>query len=479
MILPFAFLLVTAGPADVESALKRFTEVFAAVESNSADPINTESAIYGGAIPSMLRELDPHSVFFDPQQFQQLKEMEQSEQKGFGTVVSIVPGRVVVLQAMPGTPSARAGLSPGDEIVAVNNAPLAQFGDPEQLIQFLTEARQKRADLLVRRPGSLRPLEFTLDPQLIDAPTVDRAFMLRPGIGYVRVASFDPQTAKLLKNAIEGLGGAKLKGLVLDLRNNTGGVVPAALECASYFLKPGQQILTARGRSLKGRQEAEVPKNAVPYEFPLAVLVNEKTASAAEIVTGALQDHDRATVVGTPTYGKGLVQSVFPLSGNTAMALTTAFYYTPSGRSIQKPLAVGQLGDIAEHQMYKTDKGRGVAGGGGIQPDIVVYPEQPDRLLAVFEGSGVLISYATDYIQKHKVTEPFKVTPDILDDFQVYASERRIQPSVAEWMQHRDWIQSHLEQEILDQALGVAKGDEVQARSDPQVKAAVASLGLG
>jgi len=481
MLLPLLFLCAASASAappandDVETSLHSFTEVLSAVEDRAADPVDVESAVYGGAIPSMLRELDPHSVFFNRDQFEQLKTMERSEQKGFGSVVSVLPGRVIVLQALPGTPSARAGLSAGDEIIVINNVPLAALSF-DQLVQFLGEAHQQRADLLVRRPGSVQPLRFTLDPAFIDAPSVDRAFILKPGIGYIRVASFDPRTALLLKQAIEQLGGANLRGLVLDLRNNTGGVVETAMESASFFLQPGQRILTAKGRSMKGHQEVDVPKTAAPYGFPLAVLVNEKTASAAEIVTGALQDHDRATIVGVPTYGKGLVQSVMPLSGGTAMALTTAFYYTPSGRSIQKPLREGQLGDIAAHRQYSTDSGRKVPGGGGIQPDIVVEPEAPNRLRIALDASGALTSYATDYTQKHKLTEPFEVTGDVLDDFQLYASERGIQPSVAEWLENRGWIQDRLRVEIYNQAFGVAKGDEVEAKADPQVKAAMAAI---
>jgi carboxyl-terminal processing protease len=177
-----------------------------------------------------------------------------------------------------------------------------------------------------------------------------------------------------------------------------------------------------------------------------------------------------------PTYGKGLVQSVLPLSGNTAMALTTAFYYTPSGRSIQRPLREGQLGDIAAHSEYSTDSGRKVPGGGGIQPDVVVAPEAQDRLRVALEASGALTSFATDYTQKHELTDPFEVTGDVLDDFQLYASERAIRPAVAEWLRERDWIQARLRTEIYNQAFGVARGDEVEAQSDPQVKAAVAAL---
>jgi len=472
MIFPWLFLLTAPrSTTDLDASLKRFTEVLAIVQSEAADPVNTEPAVYQGAIPGMLRRLDPHSIFFDPQQYEQLKEMENSERKGFGTIVSVLPGRVIVLQAMAGTPSAKAGLQPGDEIVAVNNVALARL-DFEQIVGFLSEARQHQAQLVVRRPANVRPLQFLLDPALLDAPSVDRAFLLEPGIGYVRVNSFDPKTAQQLKEAIESLGGEKLKGLVLDLRDNAGGVVQTALASAAYFLKPDQRLLSVKGRSIES-QNVDAPKDASPYVFPMAVLVNEKTASAAEIFSGALQDHDRAVIVGEPTYGKGLVQNVFPLSGNTAMALTTAFYYTPSGRSIQKPITAGQLEVEKQKEQFHTDSGRAVAGGGGIQPDVVVGPDRFTRLRAVLDGSGVFASFATSYIEKHKITDSFEVTASDLEDFQVYAAEHSIQPGVAEWVQERDWVQSRLKQEIFNQALGVAKGDEVEARRDPVVRVAL------
>src|ERR1700737_301907 len=220
-------LLLFFGPPpadDLDALLKRFTQLVAIVESQAADPVNTEQAIYGGAIPGMLRELDPHSIFFDPQQNEQLKQMERSERKGFGTVVSVLPGRVIILQALPGTPSAKSGLQPGDEIVAVNNIALARL-EFDQIVEFLSEARQHQAQPIVRRPGNVRLLNFVLDPALVDSPSVDRAFLLKPGVGYIRANGFDPQTAKQLKEAIENLGGEKLKGLVLDLRDNPGGGV--------------------------------------------------------------------------------------------------------------------------------------------------------------------------------------------------------------------------------------------------------------
>ncbi len=475
MLVPLLFFFaVPPSTQDLEDSLKRFSEALAIVQQQAADPVNTQQVIYQGAIPSMLRQLDPHSVFFDPEQYEQLKEMEKSEQKGFGTIVSILPGRVFVLQAMPGTPSAKAGLQPGDEIVAVNNVALARL-EFDQIVGFLSEARQHQAQLIVRRPTNARLLSFVLDPELVDAPSVDRAFLLRPGLGYIRVTGFDPQTAKQLKDAIEKLGGAKLQSLVLDLRNNPGGVVQAAMEVASYFLQPGQKILSVKGRSIQD-QTVDTPKTATPYSFKLAILVNEKTASASEILSGALQDHDRAVIIGEPSFGKGLVQNVFNLSGNTALALTTAFYYTPSGRSIQKPLASGHLELEKQSEQFHTDSGRAVTGGGGIRPDVVVPPETPTRLRMALEGSGVMTSFATQYTQDNHVTDSFIVTPSILEDFQVFAGEHQIQPPVAEWLRDRDWIQNRLKQEIFNQSLGVAKGDEVEAQRDPVVQTAVERL---
>jgi carboxyl-terminal processing protease len=475
MLLPVLFLFA-APPSteDLESALKRFTDLISVVETQAADPVNTQQAVYQGAIPGMLRTLDPHSIFFDPDQNEQLKQMENSERKGFGTVVSVLPGRVIILQAMAGTPSAKAGLQPGDEIVAVNGVELARL-DFEQIVGYLGESHQHRAQLIVRRPGNARPLQFVLDPELLDSPSVDRAFLLQAGVGYIRVNGFDPQTSRQLKDAIEKLGGENLKGLVLDLRDNPGGVVQAALEAASFFLKPGQKILSVKGRSIE-EQAVEVPKTAMPYAFPLAVLVNAKTASAAEILTGALQDHDRAVVLGEPSFGKGLVQNVFPLTGNTALALTTAFYYTPSGRSIQKPLPSGHLEIEKQAEQFRTDAGRSVIGGGGIQPDVAIGPAPLTRLRVALDASGILTGFATDYIQRNNIHSDFEVTPAVLEEFEVYAGQRNIQPSVAEWSLERDWVQSRLKQEILNQAMGVAKGDEVEAQRDPAVRAALERL---
>ena len=466
---------------DLDKQIKSIVEAFAIVEQNAADPVTSEQAFYQGAIPGLLRKLDPHSVFFDPGQFDQLKKMESSTQKGFGSVVTMVPGRVVVLQTLPGTPSAKAGLAPGDAILAINGYIIGQL-DLDQLTELLTESRQHPAQLDVMRPGSSSIIRMTLTPEEMQSSSVDRAFFAGPGIGYIRVASFDEHTAKDLKTAIEKLGGQNLAGLVLDLRNNPGGVVSAALETASLFLQPGQIVFTIRGRAVPEKPEV-VPESANPYACKLVVLVNEKTASASEIVSGALQDHDRATIVGDVSYGKGLVQSVFPLSEGAGLALTTALYYTPSGRSIQKPLDTQkfELGATTAHPNakadFRTDKGRAVTGGGGIRPDFVVGPAPMNRLQIVLTTSGAFTSFATDYLRRNKVDGDFEVTPAVLDEFEAYVGARGIQPSAAEWSTEGDFLRTRLKTEIFAQALGVERGDEVELRRDPPVLKALEILG--
>ena len=473
-----------ADPAGLEPSLKQFIDVLSAVQANTASAPSVDKMVYEGAIPSMLRQLDPHTQFFDPGQFQQLKQMQESEQKGFGSVVSVLPGQVIFLQTLPGTPSNKAGIQAGDELVAINNIAIQSL-QPEQIIQLLTEARQHKIIAFVRRQGASHVLQFTLTPELVDNPSVDRAFLLKPGVGYIRVGSWDMQTSKQLHDAIEKLGAGSLQALVLDLRNNPGGVVKTALEAAAMFLNPGQRILTARGRS-KQTDSADVPPGAKPYRFRLAVLVNEKTASASEILAGALQDHDRATIVGEPTYGKGLVQSVMPLSDGAGLAITTAFYYTPSGRTIQRPLHNSALSSTFASNTadpahaYKTDQGRKVTGGGGIEPDIAAGPEALTRVEGVLDGSGVITAYATQYLSSHSpLPQSFEITPAILDDFKVYLSSHRIQPNVGEWSSTLPWVTSRLKEEIVTQARGVDKGDEVLAQRDPQVQAALKALSAG
>lgn len=482
----FAFLLpvalCAAGPAADDDAklMKRFIDALQIVSGGNADPIDMDQAFYQGAIPGLLRHLDPHSVFFDPGQFEQVKRMETSTQKGFGSVVSVLPGRVLVLQALPNTPSAKSGMTPGDEILAVNNYRLDRL-EFEQIIELLNQSKQKPAQLVIRRPGSVRLIELTLVPVEMQSPSVERTFLLKPGYGYIKCTSFEEKTGQQIREGIEKLGGRNLKGLVLDLRGNPGGLMTAALETASLFLKPGQTILSVKGRNVAEKIE-RVPEDNRPYTFPVSILVNAKTASASEIVSGSLQDHDRATIVGEPSFGKGLVQSVYPLAEKTGLALTTALYYIPSGRSIQKAFNANEfaLGATSAHPNersdFKTDKGRPVTGGGGIIPDIPAYPPETTPFRQALEGSAAFTTFSTEFIRGKKIEPNFQVTPQLLDQFREWLSERQIQPSVREWIAERPWVQNRLQAEVVNLTFGVEKGDEIEAQVDPIIQKALEAV---
>ena len=453
--------------------------MYCVVAEEAAEPVDPYVAFYSGAIPGMLKRLDPHSVFFDPEQFRQLQELQKSTRKGFGSVVSVLPGRVIVLQTLPGTPSARSGVAPGDEILAINGVRLDRLS-LEQLVGLLGQSRRREVKLDVRRSGAARLLQFTMRPEEVASPSVDLAFFLGAGIGYVRVKSFEAASGRQLKEAIEKLGGNHLKALVLDLRNNPGGLMPPALETAALFLPPEAELLSVRGRGSEA-EEIKAPETAQPYEFPVAVLINGRSASGAEIVAGALQDHDRGVIVGAPSFGKGLVQSVYPLSHGAGLALTTAFYFTPSGRSIQKPLPGAQLdGATSTRKEYRTASGRPVKGGGGIHPDYLLYPAPITRLRMALEATASFTSFATETLRKlESVAKDFEISSSLLDGFQSYLVQRGIQPGMAEWSTEREWIRSRLKQEIFNQALGVEKGDEVEVERDPQVLRALQVLEAG
>lgn len=451
---------------ELGASLKKFTEVYSVLERNAAEPVDPKVAFEGGVLPSMLRKLDPHTVFFNRDQFEQLREMETSTRKGFGSIVSIVPGRVIVLQTMPGSPSARSGLTPGDEIIAINNVLLSQF-EVDQMVEFLAYTRQKDALLAVRRQNFPRPLEFVLSPATLDAPTVDRAFELKPGIGFIRIATFEEKTGRDFKNAVDKLGGGKLQGLVIDLRNNTGGVLKSALEAASLFLPVGTVITSVRGRS-RQEEKIEVPKleGFTPYSFPIVVLVNEKSASASEVLASALQDNKRAKIVGLPTYGKGLVQTVYSLSNGSGLALTTAYYYTPNGRSIQRKLEDSQI-----------DPNLNPSAKAGLMPDVVEGLEPATRLRQFLDANGLMTQFATEWLQTQPKVEPgFRLPVQALDQFQLWLSAKNVQPRLAEWSLDRDWMMNRIEQEVMNLTLGVEKGDEVEARRDPQVKRALEAI---
>ena len=443
------------------------------------DPVDPDRMVFDGGIRGMLSALDPFSSFFDPDQFEQLKQFTQGKSRGFGSVLYVSPGKILVLQTAQGSPSWRAGLGPGDEIVEVNGTRIDRL-DMRSLIELLQRARTQTARLGVIRPGKVVSENFELNPAEVATPTVDRALLLKPGVAFLHVSGFDLKTPNEANDAIVKLGGASLKGLVLDLRDNHGGVLDAAVALASLFLKPGSTVLTQRGRAVPAKSQAtfEAPTR---YDFPLVLLVNGNTASAAEVFVAALQEHDRAVVAGEPSYGKGVVESVAALSENTGLALTTAQYFTPSGRSIQRPmpgtaLAVPDSG-LSDNpkSSFHTDNGRPVAPGGGITPDVALAAPTRDPWVSFLEQRGIFTSFASDYLTLHgKVSQTFEPDAKVLEDFRTFLGRQRVRTPEEYWKADQNYLKLRIKVELFNLVFGLAYGDEVETRNDPQVQKAAA-----
>src|SRR5579863_10170255 len=321
--------------SQLRDSLKTFSNVYALVEQNYAEPITgdrADAAIYDGAIPGMLQVLDPHSHFYDPKAYARLREDQRGHYYGVGMVIQQQNNKVYVVTPYEDTPSYRAGIHPGDVISAVDGKSTDGWSS-DQVAKALKGPKGTHVQVTTIREGQAKPLVFDLVRDEIPHPSVDLSYEIRPGVGYIHLTQFQETTAQEVIDSINGMG--NLKGLVFDLRNNPGGLLSQAVEVCDHLLTKGQTIVSQRGRAYPDQVYTATHGND-GKTFPIVVLVNRNTASAAEIVSGALQDHDRALIVGETTFGKGLVQTVYNLSENTGLALTTYHYYTPSGRLIQR-----------------------------------------------------------------------------------------------------------------------------------------------
>ena len=445
-------------------------------------PADPDRLILEGAVRGMLASLDPFSSFFDRDQFKMLEQEDSGEALGFGSILSVQPGKVMIIQTQQGSPSWRAGLGPGDQIVAVNGVRLDNLGVRE-LVGLLEKTRSHPARLTVLRPGETEPEEFALTPAQVALPTVDIAFPYSSGIGYIHVTSFESKTPEEVASALQKLGANGLKGLILDLRNNPGGALDSAVQVCSLFLKPGALVLTMRGRAVPEKTYRTV-RAPLLLTVPLIVLVNGRTVSAAEVVSAALQDHDRAVVAGEPTFGKGVVESVMPLSNQTALGLVTAEYFTPSGRSIQKPLAGTALQNpgtgveastggatTSEALLFHTDDGRPVTAHGGVTPDVRVPAPQLDPWLKFLNQTGMFSSFASGYFTYHgKIGKAFEPTPETLGEFRKFLAFQRIQSPERYWSKDQQYLTSSIKAALFNLAFGLDFGNEVTTRNDPQVE---------
>ncbi len=306
-------------------------EVIREIQKNYVEPVDPEKLIYG-AIRGMIKTLDPHSSFMTKDEYQELMIETKGSFTGVGIEITIKDNVLTVVAPIEGTPAYRAGIKPGDKIIKINDKPTKDMTLMEA-VKNIRGPKGTKVKLTILREGEPKPLEFVITRDVIPIRSV-KGYMLTPHIGYVRISTFQSNTSKELKKILEKLEEKGLRGLILDLRNDPGGLLNQAVEVADLFLDSGI-IVTTKGRRENQNIKAVAHKNEKKRDYPMVVLVNGGTASAAEIVAGALQDNRRAIIVGTRTFGKGSVQTVIPLSDGSALRLTTARYYTPSGRCIQ------------------------------------------------------------------------------------------------------------------------------------------------
>jgi carboxyl-terminal processing protease len=480
----------TASADDYQSSVLDFTKVLDVVQTQYAEPVDIDKAVYQGAIPGMLRMLDPHSNFFDARQFALLREDQRGKYYGVGMVVAPRENHTVVMSPYVGAPAYNAGIRPGDVIMKVDDKATDGLTTSD-VADMLKGAKGTIVKITVSREGYNDPLTFTVTRDEIPRHSVDIAFMLKPGVGYIRLSGFNETTDREIAEGLKKLNAPSLDGLILDMRGNPGGLLNEAVAVGDMFLEKGQLIVSHHGRASNERKYVAIRGNQ-GNTVPLVILVNGNSASATEIVSGAVQDHDRGIVVGETTFGKGLVQTVTPLSENTGLALTTARYYTPSGRLIQRDYKSISLYEyhyerhVPEHptEVKLTDSGRQVTGGGGITPDVVIaapkltkFQEQLIRADVFFPYEAGVGGFTRYYLgTRPNVTKEFTVDDTVMHDLRTYLAKHNVKYTEPEMAENNDWIKRKIKQEVFMSVFGQQEGFKVELEADPQVQKAVDSI---
>ena len=493
--------------ADGSEALKQaYEEALTTVRDNYASPADLED-LGKSTIQGMLHQLDPHSSFFTKKEFDELQTEQKSRIFGIGVTIVRRYNRVYIMSAIPGTPAHRAGLRYGDAIVGLDGQNVEEWRS-DQVMHRVRGEKGEEVEITVERVGAPNPITVKIRRDEVRLPSVPVAFMMsQPGTGYIALSTFSSKTEEELSASIKKLKQEGMKQLILDFRGNPGGLLDQAIEVAQKFLQDGQKILEVRGRESRFLDRTfEVSDNNDPETMPMVILINRHTASASEVVAGALQDHDRALIVGENSFGKGLVQSVTRVWGGAGLTLTTARYYTPTGRSIQRdyskvsfydyylnrdePLGAGAKGDALH-----TDLGRAVYGGGGITPDIEVKspesgPVRSRLFLGVFDFARQLVAGQTTGLREYRVTETQYKTQLALDDVERYPVNEKV---IAAFRQHISTrpqfnvtdeqfstnmsnVRTWLRREIMTAAFGPEAGQQVYLSDDIQVRKAIESL---
>jgi carboxyl-terminal processing protease len=509
-------------PDDIE---KDYNEAIAAISVEYAGDIDYEKATQA-AIQGMLSTLDPHSMYFPYNEFKKLREDQDSRFYGIGVTIVQHRDGVYIQSAVEGTPAGRLGLRYGDRILEVDGQDARDWSS-EQVSKKVRGGKGEPVTIKVERAGSEAPLNFTIIRDSVPLPSIRNAYMLRPGTGYVGLTGgFQTTSDEELREALDKLKSQGMRQVILDLRGNPGGLLNQAIDVASEFLPRGQVVVSVKGRTEYSDPIVYKSSGADPEDVPLVVLINRGTASASEIVAGAIQDHDRGLIVGETSFGKGLVQHVFLLPFNTGLTLTTARYYTPYGRSLQRDYSSGSLYDYyTRHDdeikpqgspspgarnteatlaqasptphpqngpAVKTAAGRTFYGGGGITPDIDVKPLtfsplknriaeaafQFTRQLAAGLVPG-LESYKVEKVQygKNAKATDYPINDRVLDAFRSFAhTDTASQLTPAQLDGELEFLKLRLREEIITAAYSNDAGARVLLDSDPQVLRALEAL---
>ena len=461
------------GTPVVKSGSALFDQVADHVRRDYVDSIGQDS-MYHAAVTGMLYELgDPHTAYLSPERYMRLQETTNGSYIGLGVQIDIRGGWITILAPVPGSPAERAGLRTGDRLVEVDGQS-TQGWTQDEASKALRGQPGSVVHLTVERPGVEARIPIEVTRREIHLRAVPRASIIRPGVGYVHVTVFSDSTARELKRAVDSLRSRGAKSLLLDLRNDPGGLLAQGVEVSALFLAPNDTIVRLKGRTPGATQQFVDHDPSHWSDMPLVVLVDRGTASAAEIVAGALQDHDRAVLVGTPTYGKGSAQSIFHVDGG-ALKLTTARWFTPSGRSISRPTAKPEDDDggppdtiaaeTAHRAKYQTSGGRIVYGGGGIAPDVIVGDTGVSPAQAAFEAAlgsklpafrDALTAYALSFEGTHSIPSPdFTVTPAMRNELYTRVRAKGVPLDRATYDAASHYVDQQLATEITRYVFGV------------------------
>lgn len=471
----------------LDQRLKEYTEVLEATKEWAAEDPGADNLVYS-SIEGMLGKLDPHSSFLEPRDYSDMQQRQKGTFYGLGIIVTKRNDQVTVITPLEGTPASRLGIRAGDIISEIEGEATDKM-NLDEVVSKLKGPKGTTVNIKIVRYGIDEPIPLSIVRDAIPTNSITNVLMLRDKVGYIRIKDFTYTTVRELDDAIAKLNGEGMEKLILDLRMNPGGLLDAAVGVSDHFIDKGEMIVYTKGRTTDSSEEYRAPgKHDDKVELPLIVLINRGSASASEIVAGAVQDHDRGLVVGETSWGKGLVQSVYSLQYGAGLALTTSKYYTPSGRNIQRDYTSfydyymaeeGGEPESGESKEFNTDTGRKVFASGGITPDVIVKPGELSRTVQILEVRSAIFNFGVEYFAKNPdVDQNVKITNEIVEQFAQYAIDKGFVPESAmrealAKQDDRDYIQRALRAEIVAAKYGYDASYPIRLEGDEQVRKAL------